>query len=165
MINKKAIAQINTNMEGFKNFLENKTDEEALASIKKLPKSHQKLVKDYKFKFENGCNLKGYPDSIGLIHIGNDDKKLVRISAPWRHSREFAVLHEIGHLVWQHVLDNKSKSEWKDLIKNHRKKLHKDAAKEKNEEELFCHHYAQHYCQNKVIRYNHDKLDDFIEKL
>ena len=150
-------------MEGFRQFYESKVDNEVEESLKKLPAGHRALIKDYKFKFENGVNLKGYPDSIGVIHLGNTNKKLIKVAAPWRHSREFAMLHEVAHRIYEKIMTKKLRKEWSKLLKT--VKLHKDAAKEKNEEELFCHHYSQYYCVNKVIRYDHDKLDDFIKKL
>lgn len=150
-------------MEGFRKFYENKADEEAEKSLDKLPKSHRDLIKGYKFKFENGVNLKGYPDSIGIIHLGNIDKKLIRVAAPWRHSREFALLHEVGHRVYEKLMSKDLREKWKKLLNS--VKLHKDAAKEKNEEELFCHFYSQHYSYVKVVRYQNDVLDKFIKDL
>jgi hypothetical protein len=150
-------------MEGFHKFLEANANKEAKESLKKLPAAHQALIKGYKFKFEDGCNLKGYPDAIGLIHLDNPKKKLIQVAAPWRHSREFTMFHEIGHLVYEKLMDKNLRKKWNNILKT--VKLHKDAAKEKNEEELFCHFYAQHYTFNKVIRYDQNKLDKFIASL
>jgi hypothetical protein len=150
-------------MKGFRQFYEAKVDDETEKSLTNLPKKHRELVKDYRFRFENGVNLKGYPDSIGLIHLGNPDKKIIQIAAPWRHSREFATLHEVAHKVYEKLMTDKLRKKWSNLVK--KTELHKDAAKEKNDEELFAHHYAQYYCNNKVVRYDHPELLDFIKNL
>jgi hypothetical protein len=154
-------------MKKFQEFLESKNNEEANATIKQLPEKHQKLLKGYKIEFEKDCHLKGYPDSIGLIHLGDPKNKKIHIAAPWRYGREFALLHEIAHLVWSVDLSDKQKEDWKEVVKLTRKNLKKydpDVAKQ-NEEELFCHAYAQFYSKNKVLKYNHKKWDLFIEKI
>jgi hypothetical protein len=97
------------------------------------------------------------------IHLGNPDKKIIQIAAPWRHSREFATLHEVAHKVYEKLMTDKLRKKWSNLVK--KTELHKDAAKEKNDEELFAHHYAQYYCNNKVVRYDHPELLDFIKNL
>jgi hypothetical protein len=86
LLQKSNSSLIDNRMKGFRKFYESKADDEAEKSLEKLPKTHRDLVKDYKFKFESGVNLKGYPDSIGLIHLGNPDKKLIQV-APRRLPR------------------------------------------------------------------------------
>jgi hypothetical protein len=104
-------------MQGFRKFYESKTDDEAEESLKKLPKGHRALLKGYKFKFENGVNLKGYPDSIGLIHLGNPERKLIQVAAPWNYGREFAMLHEVGHRVYEQIMTKELKGKWAEIAK------------------------------------------------
>ncbi len=70
-------------MTGFRTFVETAASTEVQATLKKLPPAHQKLAKGYRFKFQDGCILKGYPDAIGLVHINNDKKREIHVAAPW----------------------------------------------------------------------------------
>ena len=55
------------------------------------------------------------------------------------------------------------KKEWNNLVdkikKNKKHKLEKD------NEEVFCMIYAQNYCKNKMMKYDHPELQEFIKKL
>lgn len=150
---------IDSGMEGFRKFYESKADDEAEASLKKLPKGHRALLKGYKFKFENGVNLKGYPDSIGLIHLGNPDKKLIQVAAPWNYGREFAMLHEVGHRVYEHIMTKELKKKWSKIAKKNKKRVKQD------DEELFCHAYANTYCNNQVTKHDCPEWTSFIKSL
>jgi hypothetical protein len=144
-------------MKSFKIFLEN-FEQDTKTALKKLPKPHQKLVKDYKFKAEDGCTLKHYPDSIGLISL-NGKEKIIKVAAPWHYGREFAFLHEIGHLVWQNLLSKEQKEKWKTIANNTKNKL------DQNTEELFCHAYAATYSKHPPTIHSHPSWVNFIKKI
>lgn len=147
-------------MTGFKRFLlETDIKEEVKETIAKLPKSHQKLVKGYKFKFESGCTLKGSEENIGMIHLNNDKKKEIHVAAPWNFSRAFTFLHEIGHLVWENLMTKELKSEWAEVVKNTKKKAKQSV------EELFCHSYACHYTGEKCVKiHDHPEWHEFVKE-
>jgi hypothetical protein len=154
-------------MNGFRNFLEANANKEAKESLKKLPPKHRALIKGYKFKFETGCNLKGYPDAIGLIHLDNPKNKMIQIAAGWRYGREFAMLHEIGHLVWNNLLSKEQKQTWHKIAQKTRPKIKKNdpAVAKQDDEEFFCHSYANYFVYNKVSKYDFDEWQKFIKKI
>lgn len=142
--------------DGFKQYLETKTDQEVEETIKKLPASHRALTKGYKFKFEGGCNLKGYPDSIGLVQINDPKQKIVKIASPWNYGREFTMLHEIGHMVWNQLMTKELKEKWKIIAKKNPKRVKQDI------EELFSHSYACHFANNKIEKHHHPEWEKFM---
>lgn len=152
-------------MDGFRTFLENEEQENVEAMISKLPKSHQKLLDGYKFKYTPGNTLKGDEDHIGYIH-----KDKIVVAAPWNYSREFTTLHEIAHLVFEYKMTPQLKKEWSaivkktisDQIKNNPKS--KSALKQ-NDEELFAMSYATFYSKHKVHTYDHPEWMKFIKTL
>lgn len=149
---------INTSME-FKEYLLTEASEEdrdVRATIKKLPRSHQKLMHGYKIEFVNGNTLKD-GESVGLNNMEN---KIV-LAASWRYSREWTLLHEIGHLVWKKYIanDKELQNQWKAVARNTSEKI------KQNSEEAFCHSYAQHYCQKKLVQMQDKNAARFIEKL
>ena len=80
------------------------------------------------------------------------------VSAPWNYSRQFTTLHEIGHIIWCRILNEKQKKEWAKISKN--KKI-----KEKDKEELFCMAYANYYCKHPLLIYKNKDWENFIKKI
>lgn len=145
---------------GFRLFIETSIDSEVKDTIKKLPEAFRKLVKGYKFKFQSGCTLKGYKDSVGMIHLNNKQKKEIHVAAPWRFSREFTMLHELGHLIYEDRIKGELKKEWEKIVKNTKKKANQSA------EELFCHAFAARYTGDKAPRiHDHPEWQKFIDKV
>ena len=144
---------------GFKEFLSESVQQEVKETLKKLPKSHQALVKGYKFKFESGCTLHGSKENIGMIHLNNNKKKEIHVAAPWNYARSFAMLHEVAHLVYEKYLANnpKLKKKWQEIIKKTKHKLNQSA------EELWCHAYANHFVKHKVEIHNHPEWEKYME--
>lgn len=142
----------------FKNFLLKEELEEEKNDIKnmleKIPQKHANLVKNFKFKFQPGNTLKGDKSHVGYM---SDDHKEICVAAPWNYGREFTVLHEVGHKVWEQLLDNKSKEKWSLLIKKYKKN--------ENPEELFCMAYAATYSKHPPITYYKKDWINFIKKL
>ena len=143
----------------FKTFLEQ--DEsyaaDAQKTIRKLPKSHQKLVKGYKFKFQPSNTLKGDGDHVGYI---DEEKKEIVVAAPWNYGREYTFLHEVAHLVWKYVVNKKLRHEWGEVVKKT-----KEPRQHQGEEELFCMAYANFYAKNKIVIHTHDNWEEFIKRL
>lgn len=123
-------------------------------TLEKIPKSHRKLVADFKIEFEPYNTLKNDSKHIGFY---DENKKLIKISAPWNYSREYALLHEIGHLVWN-KLPNDKIDVWLKLTKDNKNK-------KENQVELFCQFYANKYAKNKLETYKNKKLINFLEKI
>jgi hypothetical protein len=111
------------------------------------------LIKDYKFKFQSGNGLDGDPDHIGSI---DEKNKKITIASPWNYGREYALLHEIGHLIWKYLVSEKSKDKWSKIVKNTKNKQNQGI------EELFCMAYANTYAKNKIEIHNHTKWEKFI---
>lgn len=143
--------------QSFKQFLSESIESDTKEIIAKLPKCCKYLLKDYKFKFQGGNTLKGDSDHIGENDL---DKKKITIAAPWEYARSFTVLHEIGHLFWKKYIEGseQKKDEWHKLVKQNKNKL------KQNDEELFCHAFANHFAKHKVITHEHPGWEKFIEK-
>lgn len=129
-------------------------------TLKKIPAEHADLVKDYKFVFQPTNCLKGDNKHIGLI---DEKNKTITIASPWNYGREYTLLHEVGHAVWKYILDDDKRAEWKKLLAPIRRKNKKDLGQ--NDEEIFCMAYAQAYAKNKLEKYDHEELVDFVRGL
>jgi len=129
-------------------------------TLAKIPKAHSGLVKGYKFVFQPSNSLKGDDKHIGFI---DEEKKTITVAAPWNYGREFTVLHEIGHAVWKYTLDDGKRADWKKLVASAKKGDKKGL--DQNDEEIFCMIYAQVYAKNKMEKYDHEKLTDFVRRM
>lgn len=143
-------------MQGFKNYV--KQDADVAKTIAKLPKQFQELVRGYTFLFEPGNTLNGDPGHVGMIV--NQPKKIIKVSAPWNYGREFTVLHEIAHLVYEKFIRSKLEKEWAKIALSE-----PNRKKDESAEELFCHAFANCFARNKIEIHNHPKWDDFIKSL
>lgn len=128
-------------------------------SLKKLPKSHQLLVKEYKFKDYPENTIKGDKKSCGLI---DEKNKTITIAAPWVFSREHTLLHEVAHLVWKYI--DFDKKEWSNLVKSI-KKNNKDPFLDQSDEEIFCMVYSSAYCEQPINSFNHEKWIKFVKNI
>lgn len=125
-------------------------------TLDKLPKKHKNLIKDFKFEFQPGHTLKNDTNHIGVI---DEKNKKITIAAPYNYGREYAILHEIGHIVWKYLVSHDSRKAWADIVKNTKTK------QEQNNEELFCQAYSNFYAKNKIVINTHDKWEAFIKNL
>lgn len=152
-------------IDGFRTFLESEEEENVKATISKLPKSHQKLLDGYKFKYTPGNTLKGDNDHIGYIH--ND--KIV-VAAPWNYSREMVTLHEIAHLVYEKLMNKKLKKEWSELVAKTNKQQKTDqhprnrAGLKQDDEEIFAMAYAATYAKHPPKTYLNKEWQNFMIK-
>lgn len=139
----------------FSLFVEQGENEDLTATLRKLPQSHRDLVKGFRFKMISGNTLKGDGDHIGYMDKG---PKEIVVAAPWNYGREFAILHEIGHLVWDR-LPNELKKHWTHIISKTKNKQDQEAS------ELFCMAYSNFFAKNKIVIHDHPEWNDFIRKL
>lgn len=144
----------------FKQYLSDEENKDVRKTLEKIPKSHSDLVKDYEISFQSKNSLRGDDKHIGFIDEKN--RKIV-ISAPWNYGREYTLLHEIGHAVWKYLVGEDKKGEWKKTVAKVRSKNKKEL--DQNDEEIFCMSYAQHYAKNKLCKYDHEELDEFISSI
>lgn len=133
-------------------------DKDLKQTLSKVPKSHAKLLRGYKFFTQGGNTLKNDDN-----HIGSNDlehKKIV-VAAPWWHSREFTMLHELGHLVWAKYVQHNPEliKKWKNLCKKTKGKVNQNA------EEIFSHTYANLYTKNKLSKFDHPELTEFVKDI
>lgn len=148
----------------FKEFMQNTSQSDGMdeekrdieKTLNKLPPSHHALVKGYRWKFHAGNTLNGDDQHVGYI---DDADREIAVAGPWNYGREFTILHEVGHKVWEHFVSPEMKQHW-----------HKIVAATKNRqdqepEELFCMAYANHYAKNKIVIHSHHTWDDFIKRL
>lgn len=145
-------------MSTFREFLENSQEEEdkdILHTLSKIPDSHAALVKGYKFKFQGGNTLDGDNEHIGYVQT---NPKEIVVAAPWNYSREFTLLHEIGHQVYDRLPDS-LKHQWKVIV------LHTKNRQKQSPEELFCMAYAAFYCKNPPAIHYHKEWLRFIDNL
>lgn len=144
-----------TEMKGFKGWV--KEDDDSRASIKKLPKGHQSLVRGYDIVFEPRNTLKGDDGHVGMVI--DRPKKIIRVAAPWNYGREFAMIHEIAHLVYAAYMTDDLRRRWKKLAMST-----KGRKKDENAEELFCHAYANYFVTRPVVIHDHPEWKKFIKE-
>ena len=124
-------------------------------TLGKIPKEHRNIIKGYSFFCKSGNTLKDGE------HVGYNDlmNKRIVIATPWNYSREFTLLHEIAHLVWDRFVkpNDKKVKKWNKLVSSTKDKV------KQNNEELFCHTYANYYVKNKVNNHHHEAWYDFIK--
>lgn len=156
-------AKLNKFMISFKEFFrqqDNMIEEKGdiKKTLSKLPPSHAALVRGFKWKFHGGNTLNGDDEHVGYM---DDHSKEIAVAAPYNYGREFTILHEIGHKVWEKfVLSNTVLvKEWTQIVNRTKNK------QKQSPEELFCHAYANFYTKNKIVIHNHPEWKDFIGNL
>lgn len=129
--------------------------EDIRRTLAKLPASHANLVRGFSWKFHAGNTLNGDSKHVGYM---DDQDKEIAVAAPWNYGREFTLLHEIGHRVWERLPPDLQK-QWHYIVANTKNK------QEQEPEELFCMAYANHYVKNRVVIHDHPEWHRFIEGL
>lgn len=125
-------------------------------TLAKLPKKHRDLVAGYRFKFQPGNTLKNDKTHIGYL---DNDKKEICVAAPYNYGREFTLLHEIGHRIWEKLMTHEMRIKWHEIVSKTKNKQNQ------NDEELFCMSYASCYAKNKITIHDHPAWNAFIKKL
>jgi len=142
-------------MERFKAFLENEEKDNVSDLVSALPKKHRELLNKFKLTYTPKNTLKGDNNHIGYIY-----KKKIVVAAPWNYSRKFTTLHEVAHLVWEHLLDSNDKKKWSGIVRRTKKR------QKQNDEELFCMAYACFYSGDHCPRiHDHEEWNKFISSL
>jgi hypothetical protein len=142
----------------FKEFMES-NESDARETIRKLPKSHRQLVRGFSLSFHPNGTLKGDNEHIGKVE-NMPGKKKITLAAPYYYPREFALLHEIGHLVYaRYVKGTKLEKQWMSMCGSTENKVRQSC------EEIFCHSYANVYGHNKISKHDHSNLESFIKRL
>lgn len=131
-------------------------------TIIKIPARHRALIKDYTFEKQDGNTLKGDGEHVGII---DEKKKKITVAAPWNYGREFTILHEFAHAVWKYLVGRKLREDWSVLVKKVKENKENKKDLDQNDEEIFCMIYAQFYSNNKIVKFDHPELLNFIEKL
>ncbi len=144
-------------MDGFKGFLESAEEEKDVKdTLKKVPESYRNLIKGYKFVWQPGNTLKNDDGHVGKI---DPVKKTITVSAPYFYGREFVILHELGHKIYER-LPPAVKKEWAKIVK-----LNPKRKKSENDEENFCFGFANYYSKHKNLTYNHPQWMSFMKRL
>jgi hypothetical protein len=125
-------------------------------TLSKLPPSHAALVKGYRWKFHAGNTLNGDDEHVGYV---DDGDKEIAVAGPWNYGREYTILHEVGHKVWDHFVNPQLRQEWTHIVANTKNR------QEQEPEELFCMAYANHYAKNKIVIHTHKEWEEFIARL
>lgn len=153
----------------FRQFLAKEELDEEKKNIKdtlyKLPKSHSTLVRGYNFKFQAGNTLKGDDQHVGYMDKG---PKEICVAAPWNYGREFTILHEIAHRVWEKYMTDDLKKKWNKIVEKTKKKPIREEdrqAMDQSSEELFCMAYAATYSNAPPARFHHPEWERFIKSI
>jgi hypothetical protein len=160
--NRKEKSKLNTFMMSFKQYFQQDDMEEEKGDIKKtlakLPESHAALVKGFQWKFHAGNTLNGDDQHVGYV---DTHSKEVAVAAPYNYGREFTILHEIAHRVWERFVapDPRLVHEWKQIVARTKNK------QKQGPEELFCHAYANYYVKNKIVIHDHPEWRQFIANI
>src|SRR5689334_22363781 len=98
----------------FLQFLESH-ESDAKQSLSLLPEKHRKLAKGFRLKFHHAGTLPGDGEHIGKVQDSPD--KSITVASPWYYPREFALLHEVGHLVWaKYVKGTSLEKKWQTIL-------------------------------------------------
>ncbi len=141
-------------------FLEQEEDKDILKTLSNLPQDHSDLIKGYRVKLVAGNTLDNDDEHIG--YMDKSPREIV-VASPWNYGREFTLLHEIGHRVYE-TLDNKSRQDWAKIVKQV-KSNEQNKELNQSDEELFCMIYAQHFTATKLKKFDFPRLLDFIQRI
>lgn len=157
---------LNTGIMRFKEFIQSGNMGEEKKDIShmltKLPPAHRDLVKGWQWKFHAGNTLNGDDEHVGYM---DDAGKEIAVAAPWNYGREFTILHEIGHKVWENLVSPQLKQEWLQVVQHKTPKQMHDKTLMQEPEELFCMSYAQHFASNKIEKFDNPLWQRFIKKV
>ncbi len=133
-------------------------------TLAKLPPSHAALVHGFQWKFHAGNTLNGDEEHVGYM---DDNSREIAVAAPWNYGREFTILHEVAHKVWEKfVMPNQQLvQQWYKLAQHMTPEQQHDKSLQQEPEELFCMSYAQKYTKNKIEKFNNPLWEKFIGNL
>lgn len=131
------------------------------ATLQKIPPSHAALVQGFKWKFHGGNTLNGDDQHVGYM---DDGDKEIAIAAPYNYPREFTILHEIAHRVWEKI-PRELQAKWNQLAMHMTDRQKQDPSLRQSPEELFCMSYAQVYGTTKLVKFDNPLWTQFIKQL
>lgn len=147
----------------FKLFMESEEEENIKDTLSKLPDSHRGLVKGYRFTLKGGNTLPGDDEHIGFM---NTKPKEIAVAAPWHYGREFTMLHEVAHRVWEELMDDALRQKWSLVVKkNKHRQNQNDSPLNQSDEEIFCMAYAAAYSKHPPVVYYKREWIRFIMNL
>ena len=140
-------------------FSENNSEEQSDIdkTLSTIPQSHRDFLKGFHISFQGGNTLHGDNQHVGMITT--HPRKEIIIAAPWRYSREFTLLHEVGHLVWEYLVSQQLKNDWEEIVQNTKNKQNQPA------EEHFCMAYGAAYSKRPPLIHSHPTWIHFIKNL
>ena len=156
MMNFKEYFQKNDNMKEEKGDIQK--------TLSRLPVNHAVLLKNFKWTFHGGNTLNGDDNHVGYV---DDRNKEVAVAAPWNYGREFTILHEVGHKVWEKFVQPNEDLVllWNKIVKIMTPEQKKDKSLQQEPEEIFCMVYAQKYAKNKMEKFNNPLWEKFVNNL
>jgi len=143
----------------FKDFMQADLGEEQqdiARTLSKIPPTHRELVKGYRWKFHAGNTLNGDNQHIGYM---DDKNKEIALAGPWNYGREFTILHEIGHRVWEKLIPPEMKNKWTMVVRQTKHKQNQEP------EELWCMAYANFFAKNKIVIHDHPEWHQFVRSI
>lgn len=147
-------------MQGFKNYLEGREEQEDIhRTLGKIPEHHRQFLKGFTLSFQGTNTLNNDGQHVGVVQT--HPRPHIIIAAPWRYSREMALLHEVGHLVWEHLMDHHMRQVWSHLVKH----TPMEPGSRQNDEELFSMGYAATYAKHPPTTYYKPEWVKFIKSL
>lgn len=146
----------------FKEFLQDdeasEEQEDIAKLLAKIPPKHAALVRNFHWRFTAGNTIDNDQQHVGYM---DDNDKEIAIAAPWNYGREFTVLHEIGHKVWENFVQPYPQliRLWTQIVGKTKNR------QDQPPEELFSMAYANHFVKNKIVIHTHPEWEAFVSKV
>lgn len=159
--------KLNTSMMRFRKFMEDDMSGEKLdiqTTLSQLPPGHAALVQGFKWRFHAGNTLNGDEEHVGYV---DDASKEIAVAAPWNYGREFTILHEVAHKVWEKFVAPNPRlvQQWYAIVQKMTPEQQNDDSLRQEPEELFCMAYAQRYTKNKIEKFKNHLWERFIDQI
>ncbi len=143
-------------MDKFESYI--REDKAVRETINKFPERYRSFLDDYDIRFEPGNTLRDDPGHVGRVFIGGNNNTIT-IASPWNYGREFTLLHEIAHLIYDRFVKNTEwERKWKKVYKL------EPGPKREGAEESFCHALAQYYVTTKVSKFDLKPWKKFMDE-
>lgn len=147
-------------MHGFKQYLEGKEEEEDIQNtLAGFPEHIRKLAQGFTMSFQGGNTLNNDGQHVGVVQ--SHPRPHITIAAPWNYSRSMVFAHEIGHMVWAHLMDHQKRKEWSELLRH----TPMEPGSRQNDEESFSMIFAATYVKHPPTTYYKPNLIKFIKSI
>jgi hypothetical protein len=149
---------LNTDMDGFRDYLEGQEEQADIQhTLAKIPERHRRFLQGFSIHFQGTNTLNNDGEHVGVIQT--HPKPHIIVAAPWKYPREWVLLHEVAHLVYEHLMDEHKRSQWAHIVHQTQHK------QDQSPEELFCMGYANVYATHKIRIHDHPQWDAFIKTI